>query len=61
MYAGVNLPLGLDMVNLSPFNFDKYSLFNLEPVVTQNYQEATWAIFMNSNSSLIFRSCFPFV
>lgn len=61
LQAEVNLPLGLDMANWSPFNFDKYSLFNLGPVVIQNYQEAILAIFMNSNISLILKSCFSFV
>lgn len=59
--AEVNLPLGSDMVNWSPFNFDKYSLFNLRPAVIQNYQEATLAIFMNPNISLITKSCCSFV
>lgn len=59
--AGVNLPPGPDMANWSPFNFDKYSLFNLGPAVIQNYQEATLAIFMNPNISLILKSCCSFV
>lgn len=57
----VNLPLGPDMANWSPFNFDKYSLFNLGPAVIQNYQEATLAIFMNPHISLILKSCCSFV
>lgn len=59
--AEVNLPLVLDIANWSPFNFDKYTLFNLGPAVIQNYQEATLTIFMNSNISLILESCCFFV
>ena len=59
--AEASLPLGPDTANWSPFNFDKYSLFNLGPAVIQNYQEATLAIFMNPNISLILKSCCSFV
>lgn len=50
-----------DMAIWSTFNFDKYSLFNLVPAVIQKYQEATWALFMNPNISLILKSCCFFV
>lgn len=56
-----NLPLGSDVVNWSPFSFDKYSFFNLGPAVIQNYQEATLTIFMNPNISLIAKPCCSFV
>lgn len=55
-----NLPPGSDTANWSPFNFDKYSFFNLGPAVIQNYQEATWAVFMNPDISLILKSCCSF-
>lgn len=58
---GLNLPLGPDPANWGPFNFDKYSLFNLGPAVIQKHQEATLAIFMKPNISLILKSCCSFV
>ena len=58
---GLNLPLVPDTTNRSPFNFDKYSPFNLGPGLIQNHQEATLAIFMNPNISLILKSCCSFV